>query len=578
MPDPNKQSKAELAKRASNYLRGTITQTLASDAPCFGHDDELILKFHGIYQQEDRDAREASKAIGGDKEHIFMVRARIPGGVLTADQYLALDTLADRVTSNRSLRITTRQGLQFHGVLKDNLRPTLAEINRVMLSTLAACGDVCRNVMACPAPLLGKRYQALRELAACIAQEVAPKTRAYHEIWLDGRRVADTEPVEPLYGQAYLPRKFKVGIALPEDNSIDVCSQCLGLLAVVERDEIQGFDVLVGGGFGLTHRKVETFARLATPLGYVEARHAVELVKIVAEMFRDHGDRADRRHARLKYVVHEWGIDKFREEFRRRASFELKPWVELGPLGFNDYLGPHPQGEGQSFYGLFIENGRLIDTAVSRTKTAIRKIIQTLKPGVILTPNQNILFTDLAEGDLTKIGAVLAAYNVPRLPQISAARRYSMACPALPTCGLALAESERELPGVIDELENELVRLGLQDEPITVRMTGCPNGCARPYTADISFVGRKPDIYDINVGGRLAGDRLVDLYAENVPRAELVMSLRPLLEAWARQRRPQEGLGDFYQRVYGTGQPKTILSGAKDNPARPRVENQAAPS
>lgn len=569
-----KESKVEAAKRQSNQLRGTIHDTLVSDAVCFDHDDIQALKFHGVYQQDDRDHRE-----GRDKNYMFMIRTKMPGGRMSAEQYLAMDDLARRYTWNNSLRITTRQAFQFHGIIKKELRQTIAEMNAALVSTLAACGDVERNVMASPAPIDDPAHNLARQLADEVAAKLAPATGAYHEIWIDGekqvRHDAPIDQEEPFYGETYLPRKFKTGVALPQDNSIDVFTQDCGLVPVIRDGRVERVNVLVGGGLGMTHRKADTFARLGSPLGSVEAEHAAEAVKIVASIFRDHGNRADRRHARLKYLIEEWGMEQFRAAFVERADFPLHDWIDTGPMELRDYLGRHEQGGGRHFYGVWVENGRVIDTPPSRLKSAFRRIAEQLSPTVILTPNQSILFADLSGEQVDQLEAILAEHKVETVDRLKAVRRYAMACVALPTCGLALAESERTFPAVVEDIEKALDKLGLADEPITMRMTGCPNGCARPYTADIAFVGRKPEVYDVYVGGRLAGDRLAVLYAEQVKQSEIVAKLDPLFEAWARDRQPDETLGDFFDRVYTDGRPRTILTGSKEDQAYLTVAGQA---
>lgn len=579
---PRKPSKVEEAKTASRQLRGTIPEVLASDAAGFDHDDLQALKFHGVYQQEDRDARVERIKKKLPKEHIFMVRTKLPGGVLSADQYLAMDALADRYSYNRSLRITTRQGFQLHGVGKGDLKSTIRGIHDALISTLAACGDVERNVVASPTPLADEPHRLVRELAAEIARELCPQTGAYHEIWLDGERVATSDDEEPFYGEAYLPRKFKTGIALPDDNSIDVHSQDAGLIAVVEDGRLVGANLLAGGGLGMSHKKADTFARLGSPVGFVPADRIVAAVRAVVAVFRDHGDRSDRKHARLKYLIEAWGGDRFRAAVEAEAGFRFEPWRRTGDLAFADHLGPHPQGDGRWFYGLFVGNGRIQDEdGGPRIKSALAEIVRRLAPGVILTPVQNLFLTCLEESAVAEVEAILERDGVPRPLSLPAIHRYSLACPALPTCGLALADAERALPGVLDRLEQELAALGLDDEPLTVRMTGCPNGCARPYTADVGLVGHGPGFYDVYVGGRLTGDRLADLYETRVAEAEIADVLRPLLTAWSQERRPEEGLGDFYQRTFsgdgaGGGGHRTILTGTKDDPARARVEERLA--
>lgn len=580
-----KRTKVETAKEASHHLRGTIAPTLEGDEPAFGADDLQLLKFHGIYQQDDRDARAARRATGQEKAYSFMVRTRLPGGVVSAETYLGLDRLADAVTYNRSLRITTRQTFQFHGILKGDLKAAIATMNAHLVTTLAACGDVGRNVMAPSAPL-GGAWRAAQDLASELGEALLPATGAYHEIWLDGRKVESGEAsppaspergseAEPLYGDTYLPRKFKAAVALPEDNSVDVHTQDLGFVAVVDDDgEIRGVDVLVGGGLGMTHRKADTFARLGSRLGYVRREHAAATARLVARIFRDHGNRSDRKHARLKYLVEEWGMERFRQEFRARANFELEPWVEVGQLGHPDHLGVHTQADGRHFVGLWIENGRLIDGPVRRLKTAVREIVTALRPTLVLTPDQNLLLTDLDLEAVERVKTILEAYGSMDALRARPLKRFAMACPALPTCGLALAESERVVGGVLDRLAHELDRLGLGEEPLAVRMTGCPNGCARPYTADIAFVGRKPGRYDLYVGGGLSGTRLADLWATEVPLEDAVDRLRPLLREWSENRIGDEGLGDVYQRLHGRvlrQSPAHLLTGDKTRPVAEHV-------
>jgi sulfite reductase (ferredoxin) len=553
-------SKVELAKRRSRHLRGTIAETLASDRTHFDHDDLQLLKFHGTYQQDDRDARRELEAAGLEKAYAFMVRVAVPAGALTAEQYLELDRIAAE-HGNGTLRVTTRQGFQFHGVLKGNLKSTIAGINDALLTTISACGDVQRNVMGCAAPLGDADHALVRRVAEALALQLRPGSRAYHEIWLDGEKQLSGAEEEPFYGDHYLPRKFKAAVGLSTDNCVDIWAQDVGLLAIVRDGRLEGFNLLVGGGLGMTHNKGDTTARLAEPLGFVPAEHGVEAVRLVASIFRDHGNRSDRRHARLKYLLAEWGTPRFREEFQRRASFTLDPAVELPALPFHDHLGRHRQSDGRWFYGVFIQSGRIADTGGHALRTALREIVARLRPGIRLTGQQNLLLTDLELSDLDAVERILTTHGVSLPAALSAARRYSMACPALPTCGLAVAESERALPGILERFEAELDGLGLRDAPLTIRMTGCPNGCARPYTADLAFVGRSLGLYNVYVGGGLAGDRLVDLYRADVPLEELLESVRPLLQRWAAERTTGEGFGDFYQRLMGLRARRTMVTG-----------------
>jgi sulfite reductase beta subunit-like hemoprotein len=558
----SKESKVEAAKRQGGHLRGSIAETLRAEVSHFDGDDLTLLKFHGTYQQDDRDSRRRRDE-GAEKAYAFMVRVALPAGALDAGQYLALEEVADR-WANGTLRVTTRQGFQFHGVLKQDLKSTIAEVNHRLMTTLAACGDVSRNVMGCPAPVDDEAHRAVRAAARGIAERLRPASKAYHEIWLDGEKQVSTEEEEPFYGDVYLPRKFKTGVALASDNCVDIWSQDVGLVAVVDGRTVRGFNVLVGGGLGMTHHKADTTARLAQALGYVAPEHAVEAVRIVAAIFRDHGNRADRRHARLKYLLAEWGIDRFRAEFERRAEFALAPAVELPPLPYHDHLGRHRQPDGRWFYGVFVQSGRITDIGEQRLKTALHEIVTRLRPGVHLTGQQNVLLTDLDDAGIKAVEAILREHGVTPAQELSAARRFSMACPALPTCGLAVAESERAMPEILDRFEAELTALGLRDEPLTIRMTGCPNGCARPYTADIAFVGRSLGLYNVYVGGGLGGDRVVDLFRPDVRQDDLLDAVRPLLTRWASERAPGEGLSDFYQRLTGRAERRTAISGREE--------------
>ncbi|HJR17328.1 MAG TPA: NADPH-dependent assimilatory sulfite reductase hemoprotein subunit, partial [Gemmatimonadales bacterium] len=470
---PKPESKVELAKRAGRHLRGTIAETLGTNATHFDGDDVQLLKFHGTYQQDSRDLRRERERSAQEKAYSFMVRVAIPAGAVTADQYLALEKISAGLADG-TLRVTTRQGFQLHGVLKGDLKATIAGINQELLTTISACGDVQRNVMGCSAPLADADHAIVRQVAEALARELRPSSRAYHEIWLDGQKQISSDEEEPFYGDRYLPRKFKAAVGLSIDNCVDIYSQDVGLLAIVTDGRIQGFNLLVGGGLGMTHNKGDTTARLAEPLGFLPPAHGVEAVRTVAAIFRDHGNRSDRRHARLKYLLAEWGLDRFREEFQRRASFQLKPPVPLPSLPFHDHLGRHRQPDGRFFYGVFVQSGRI----TGKLKDALHEIISRFRPGIRLTGQQNLLLTDLNEDGIHTVERILHEHEVALPHELSAARRFSMACPALPTCGLAVAESERAIPAVLDQFEMEIETLGLREVPLTIRMTGCPNGCA----------------------------------------------------------------------------------------------------
>jgi sulfite reductase (ferredoxin) len=563
-----KHSAVEGVKEASRQLRGTIADTLQSETDHFGDADKQLIKFHGSYQQEDRDARKLRRPGLSDKQYQFMIRCKIPGGRLTAAQYLAVDELAEKF-ANGTLRFTSRQGIQLHGVLKSQLKDTIAGINHCLLSTLGACGDVERNVMACPAPHCRDGvHAALQETATRLAAHLAPRTRAYHEIWLDGERVGGTAPepeVEPLYGKVYLPRKFKTGLALPEDNCIDIYAQDLGLLALVENGAIIGYNVLVGGGMGMTHGNAQTFPHLAKPICYVPVNEVVAIAEAVIKLFRDHGHRADRKRARIKYLVHDWGVEKFRQVLAEYKGGPLLPPRPVEVSGFDLHLGWHPQGNGKWYYGLSIANGRVKDDGELRLRTGLRALVQTLQPGIRLTPSQDILLCDLPCGAKRQIDRLLDEHGIPRPERLSELRKYSLACPALPTCGLALSESERVLPSLLPMLEAELKRLGLDEETITVRMTGCPNGCARPYQSDIGIVGRSGDKYTLFVGGHVLGHRLNFELRDLVPLAEIVPLLVVLLEHYKSDRLKNEGFGDYCHRL-GAGRLRALVDAPAPQP------------
>jgi len=546
-------SKVERIKIESDHLRGQIREELDQGASHFSDDQAQLIKFHGIYQQEDRDVRQERKAAGSEKAYQFMIRSRIPGGMVTAEQYLTEDELAGRY-ANGTLRITTRQGFQLHGILKGDIHSTIHTINEALLSTLAACGDVNRNVMACPAPATNRAQAQIQEIAHRLAMHLAPRSHAYHEIWVDGEKldtvtVSQENETEPIYGPTYLPRKFKMGIAFPGDNCIDVYTQDIGLVACLEGEQLVGFTVLVGGGMGMTHGKTETHPRLATPLCNATVDEVLAVVETIVKIQRDYGDRQNRKHARMKYVVEERGIAWFRAELEQRLGHGVQDPRTVTWHDVEDHLGWHSQGDGRWFLGLYTENGRVKDDAVMCMRTGLRQAIEEFRPGIRLTAQQNILLTDIPEAQREPLTALLASHGIPTDPASLGTRRFAMACPALPTCGLALAEAERVLPMVIRQVEADLLALGLAEEPLSIRMTGCPNGCARPYMGDIGFVGRTKDIYNIYLGGDMLNTRLNTLYASSIHLNELAKTVRPLLALWREERMHAEAFGDFCYRV-----------------------------
>jgi len=551
---PGEGSKVEHIKIESRHLRGQIIEELNQTTPRFSEDHVQLIKFHGMYQQEDRDLRQARKAAGSEKAYQFMIRSRIPGGAVTAEQYLVHDDLADRY-GNGSLRITTRQGFQLHGIIKGDIRATIKSINDALLSTLSACGDVNRNVMACAASATSPAHQRIEEIAHQIAMHLAPRSKAYHEIWLDGEKAVtvgeseEEQTVEPIYGPTYLPRKFKIGVAYPGDNCIDVYTQDIGLVAQIDGNEVTGFTVVIGGGMGTTHGKTETYPRLATPLVDITTDQVLPVVETIVTVQRDYGDRKNRKHARMKYVVEERGIAWFRAEVEHRLGYTLSDPSEIVFQDVDHHLGWHQQADGRWFLGLNIVNGRIKDTETQQTRTGLREVIKQFRPSIRLTGQQNILLTDIVEDQRTALEAKLNQYGISADPTTAGAYRFAMACPALPTCGLAVAEAERYLPDLVKEIAMQMQELGLGGEPLSIRMTGCPNGCARPFMGDIGFVGRSKGIYNIYVGGDWANTRLNTLYASTVRTENIVSTLQPLLILWRDERQPAETFGDYCHRI-----------------------------
>jgi sulfite reductase (ferredoxin) len=544
-------TKVEKVKAASNHLRGSIAEELGADAPAFSEESVQVLKFHGVYQQDDRDRRKEARAKGLDKHHQMMIRTRIPGGVVSPDGYLAHDEIATR-WANGTLRVTTRQDFQLHGVLTGDLRPSIRSINEALMTTLGGCGDQERNVMCCPAPQHDRFHDEVSSFLSDLVPALTPVTRAYHEIWIDGALESSGQPpdeVEDLYGERYLPRKFKTAIALEDDNCVDVYSNDLGLVARRGPDGgLAGVDILVGGGLGRTANKPETFPAVARPLAFVAPDQAVETCRAVVGVQRDFGDRVNRRHARLKYLIHDRGVDWFRERVQERLPFPLGQSRALAWQPVDDHLGWHRQGDGHLYYGLYVENGRIKDEDGVGLRSALHELVSRLRPVLRLTAQQNVIITGLEPADRAVVEGVLRDHGVPLSEELSNTLRHSMACPAYPTCGLAVAESERVLPGLIRRLERLVAELGLADERISIRMTGCPNGCARPYLGDVGFVGTTLGKYDVFLGGDFEGTRLNELYARNVPMDEIPELLKHPLEAFGRERLHGEGFGDWTAR------------------------------
>lgn len=543
----------EQTKLESHYLQGAIPDELKDENPFFSKESTHLLKHHGTYQQDHRDLRKEARAMGRDKYYMFMVRTRVPGGKLTSRQLLAEMDLCDEL-GDTTLRVTSRQGLQLHGILKENLQPVIERINSVQLTTLGACGDLQRNVMCCPAPHRNNPiHQEMQDLTDALTAHLAPRTKAYHEIWLTHPETGEKElvggspdeVVEPIYGKTYLPRKFKTAVGLPDDNCVDMYTNDLAFMAICRDSRIVGYNVLVGGGMGVTPTAVKTFPALAKKLAFVTPDQAVAVAEAVVRVQRDFGNREDRKVARLKYLIHNWGLDAFRVKVEEYYGRALTTPTSADVTGFDDHIGWREQGDGLLYYGLNIENGRIVDNEKMKLKSALGKICREFQPGIRLTSHQSILFTDIVPARRQELESVLRDAGVPLSEDISTVRRWSMACVAWPTCGLAITESERALPGIIDQLEIELAKLALDRDEFTVRMTGCPNACARPYNSDIGLVGKTLGKYTVFLGGRRLGDRLNFVYKDLVPAEDIVPTLRPVLAFFKSHREPNETLGDF---------------------------------
>lgn len=555
--DIEKLTGVEKIKEESRALRGTIGEELQEPTASFNKDTLQLLKFHGTYQQDDRDLRTERKKAGLDKAYSCMVRCRIAGGRMTASQLAAQLDLCDSL-GNSTLKITTRQTLQLHGILKEDLREAINRINKINLSTLAACGDVNRNVMCCPCKRVGTVHEEIQQLSHDIMVALAPRTKGYHELWitdletgettLEGGTVTPAEE-EPLYGTRYLPRKFKVGIALPEDNCIDLYANDLGFLAVVREGKIIGYNVTVGGGMGVTPSAAKTFPALAKRMAFVRPEQAIDVAKAVLMVQRDFGNRDDRKIARMKYLIANWGIEKFRAKVEEYYGQALEDCTEDEVHGFDDHMGWQEQGDGLWSYGLNVENGRLYDNENTQLKAAFRAIIAEFDPAIRLTAHQSIIFCDISEAQRDRLLQILKDHGVPLTEETSTVRRWSMACVGLPTCGLSVTESERALPGIMDKIEAPLAKLGLDQEKFTIRMTGCPNGCARPYNSDIALVGQTKDRYRVFVGGALLGTRLNFPYKEKVLTADVPTELVKIFTAFKANRQDNETLGGFCDRV-----------------------------
>jgi len=545
-----KLSANEGIKVRSNYLRGTIAEGLADlSTGAISEEDGQLLKFHGTYQQDDRDLRADRRKHKLEKAYSFMIRIRVPGGVATPEQWLETDRLATQF-ANGTIKLTTRQAFQFHGVIKSNLKRTIKEINEAAMDTIAACGDVNRNVMCNPNPYLSSVHEEVLKVAQDISEHLTPRTRAYHEIWLDGEKITSSEEEEePIYGKTYLPRKFKVTIAVPPSNDVDIFANDLSFIAIVEDGELVGYNVAVGGGMGMTHGNEATFPRLADVIGFCTPEQVVDVAEKVVLVQRDYGDRTERKHARLKYTIDDRGADWFLAELNRYLGYDLEPVRDYHFDDNGDRYGWVEDERGNFHYTLFVQGGRVCDTPGYPMLEGLREIARVHDGDFRLTANQNLVIANVSPKRRAEVEALLEKYGMSRSHERSALRLASIACVALPTCGLALAEAERYLPDVITGLEDKLEELGLRHDAITIRMTGCPNGCGRPFISEIGFVGRGPGRYNLYLGGGHAGQRLSKLYRQDLPEGEIQSTLAPILERYAAEREEGERFGDFVIRA-----------------------------
>jgi len=545
-----KLSPDETMKANSDQLRGTIAAGLEVElTAAVPGDDIKLMKFHGVYQQDDRDIRDERRRQKLEPAYRFMARVRLPGGVLSSSQWLKLDALG-RAYANNTLRLTTRQTFQFHYVHKKNLRALMQGLHDVLLDTKAACGDDARGVMASINPQLSALHAEVYALAKAASDHAIPKTGAYREIWYGEERAASTgEPEEPLYGKTYMPRKFKIGFVIPPINDIDVYAQDLGFIAVTEGKELKGFNVAIGGGMGRTDNAPKTYPRLASVIGYIPKHKVIETCDAVMTVQRDYGDRLERSRARFKYTVDDKGLDFIKSEIEARLGFALEPAKPYNFTSNGDPIGWQRGEDGREHYTLFVQNGRVSNFPDLALFDGLRAIAQVHKGMFRVTPNQNLIIADIEPGDRPAIEALLKQYKLDTLNNASGLRLNSMACVAFPTCGLAMAESERYLPSLVTKIDAILAEHGLSQEPITIRMTGCPNGCARPYIAEIALTGRAPGKYNLYLGGGFHGQRLNKMVLENVAEPAILDHLGKVIGDFAHNRKPGEPFGDFAIRT-----------------------------
>ena len=541
----------EKIKVASDGLRGEITKSLKDEITgAIREGDQAVIKFHGMYQQDDRDRREERAEKKLDRLYSFMIRLRLPGGFLTADQWIAMHEIAGK-NSTGVIKITTRQTIQLHGLVKSHIKPTITAFSEALLDSIATCGDINRNVLCSSHPKQSPIHEEVFAYADKISTMLMPKTKAYYEIWLDEEKIADKkEEEDPLYQDRYLPRKFKIAIAIPPNNDVDVFTNDLGLIAIIENNKLKGFNIAVGGGMSTTHGNTATYARLGTVIGFAKAgEETMKAVYEIATVQRDYGNRSDRKLARLKYTVDKVGVQWFKEEVERRAGFKFE---EAKPFNFierRDYYGWQQNDKGVWYYTVYVESGRVTDDEQQAVKTALLEVAKTGKAAFRFTANQNVIISDVAAADKDAINSILEKFHITTYTEkTSLLRKNAIACVALPTCPLALAEAQRYLPKLIVKIEPLLDKYGLAEQDIIMRMTGCPNGCARPSAAEIAFVGTAPGRYNLQLGGDRIGTRLNKVYKENLDEPAILAELDILLGRFAAEKTKEEAFGDFAVR------------------------------
>ena len=545
-----KLSPNEPLKENSDYLRGTLAEEIAdTNTGSICADSQQLSKFHGMYLQDDRDVRAGRRKKKLEKSYSFLIRVRLPGGVSTPEQWLAMDSIADQY-ANGTLKITTRQTWQLHGVIKNNLKKTIQGMNTAALDCIAACGDVNRNVICNANPHQSELHAEVVDFSHKISDHLMPRSRAYHEIFLDEEKVVSSEEViEPLYGKTYLPRKFKITVAIPPSNDVDLYAHCLSFIAIIENKKIVGYNVAVGGGMGMTHGQNETFPRLADVIGFISPDKAIDVAEKVMLVQRDYGERGDRKLARLKYTVERMTADGFLSKLEEYLGYKLEPVRKFKFDSNGDRFGWTTDDSGMHHLNLFIPGGRVIDSSAYPMKTGLREIAKIHDGEFRMTANQNLVISNISDAKKPEIEHLLGEYGILKSHERSAMRLNSIACVALPTCGLALAEAERYLPDLITELEEVLEEAGLRHDAITIRMTGCPNGCGRPYLGEIGFVGKGPGKYNVYLGAGFHGERLNKLYKEAVPGADIKELLAPIIKDYAKARNDGEHFGDFVIRA-----------------------------